>query len=74
MIILAFILGLLGLLGLMASICIGVYIAWRKPAIERPLPTGLYRITVIGRNRLTNAVEYKFDLVEEEKKEEVKTS
>ena len=72
MIVFAFVLGVLGLMGIIASICIGVYIAWSKPKVEKPIPIGLYRITAIGRNRLTGAVEYKFDLVEEPKKEESK--
>jgi len=54
-------------MGLIASICIGVYVAWKKWPAERPIPTGIYRISIVGRNKLTGAVEYKFDAVELDK-------
>ena len=73
MIVVAFILGVIGVTGCIASICLGVYIAYRKPKTETPVIDGLYRVKTVGRNKVTGAPIYEFDLVEEEKKEDVKS-
>ena len=70
MVIVAFVLGVVGLLCAIATICLGVYIAFRKPKREVPLPSGLYRVTTVGYNKVTGVPEYEFDLVQEEKKDE----
>lgn len=67
MIILAFILGLIGLLGFIVSICLFVYAVWRRPRTEGPIPSGLYRVTPVGKNKITGATEYRFDKVDEPK-------
>ncbi len=62
----AFILSLCGLLGFVGAVCAVVYFFWRKPT-DKPLPSGLYRIKVIGRNPRTGIPIYDVELVEEEK-------
>ena len=56
MVIAAFILGVIGVSGMVVAICLGVYIAYRKPTLEVSLPSGTYRIRAVGRNKLTGVV------------------
>ena len=61
----AFILSLFGLLGFIASMCTVVYLFWRQPKKEIPLPDGTYHIHFIGQNPRTGAPIYDVDQVDE---------
>lgn len=58
----AIILSLFGLVSFVISMVAIVYIFWKKPKDE-PLPTGLYRIRVIGRNPVSGALVYDMEQV-----------
>lgn len=49
---------ILGLVGFIASMCLVVYLLWRKPHMEEPLPDGQYRMHFVGHNKQTGAPIY----------------
>ena len=66
MITVALVLGVAGfMLSVVALICIGVYLAWKKPKPMDVLPDGVYHIRLTGRNKLTGAPQYEFEDVGE---------
>jgi hypothetical protein len=56
---------LLGVGLVCASIVLGVYIAYRKPKLDKALPDGVYRIHFKGYAKLTGAPEYDIEEVED---------
>lgn len=52
------ILSILGLLGFIAAMCVVVYLFWRRPKPETPLPEGNYHIKCVGINKSTGAAVY----------------
>ena len=60
-------LGLVVAIGLM---CFGVWLAWRRPKLEEPLPDGTYRIKCVGHDKLSGTPLYEAEVVEDS--EEVK--
>lgn len=64
----ALVLGVAGfMLSVVAIICVGLYLAWRKPKQEEALPDGVYRLKFLKRDRVTGAPQYEVEDVENSK-------
>ena len=46
----AFVLSVLGLIGFVASMCVVVYLFWRRPKGQAPVADGYYRLRTVGRS------------------------
>lgn len=68
MLTLALVLSIVGCAGMIGVIGFGIYLAFRKPKLEEPLPDGIYHLHVKGRNRLTGAALYDLERVNGEEK------
>ncbi len=66
MVTVALILGVAGfMLSVVAIICVGVYLAWRKPKLDEPLPDGVYRLKFLRRDKLSGTPQYEVEDIEE---------
>lgn len=72
MVIVAFVFGLVGLIGAITAICLGLCAAYKKPRLEEALPDGVYKILLVGRDKLTGAPLYKATELEGSKEGEYK--
>ena len=59
--IVAFVLAVLCLVGFVVSMCVLVFLFWRKPKKETALPDGQYHIHFVGTNEKTGAPIYDVD-------------
>lgn len=66
MLVLALVLSILGCVGMLGMIGYGIWLAFRKSPLPKPLPEGVYRVRVVGRNKITGAPIYDFALEKEE--------
>ncbi len=64
----AWILSFFGLVGFITSMCVVVYLFWRRPKTEEPLPSGTYHVKVASVNQKTGAAVYEFEILDPDKK------